>query len=111
EVSGSGEGGIVTRDDVEAYAAGDQAHTPAVVGASAGGSLRREGERETREPVKGVRKMMAQAMVGSAFGAPHVTEWVTVDVTRTMELVADLKKDRQFRDVKVTPMLVLAKAM
>ena len=111
EVDGSGEGGIVTRDDVEAYAAGGQAHTPASAGASAGGAHRRDGERETREPVKGVRKMMAQAMVGSAFGAPHVTEWVTVDVTRTMDLVADLRKDRQFRDVKVTPMLVLAKAM
>ena len=69
------------------------------------------GARETREPIKGVRKMMAQAMSQSAFTSPHVTEWVTVDVTRTMDLVADLRKDRQFRDVKVTPMLVLAKAM
>ena len=50
-------------------------------------------------------------MVGSAFTAPHVTEWITVDVTRTMELVERLKKDREFRDVKVTPLLVLAKAM
>ena len=62
-------------------------------------------------PVKGVRKMTAQAMVTSAFTAPHVTEWVTVDVTATMELVEKLKRDREFRDVKVTPLLVLAKAM
>jgi pyruvate dehydrogenase E2 component (dihydrolipoamide acetyltransferase) len=55
--------------------------------------------------------MTAQAMVGSAFTAPHVTEWVTVDVTATMDLVARLKQDREFRDVKVTPLLVLAKAM
>jgi pyruvate dehydrogenase E2 component (dihydrolipoamide acetyltransferase) len=55
--------------------------------------------------------MTAQAMVGSAFTAPHVTEWVTVDVTATMELVDRLKKDREFKDVKVTPLLVLAKAM
>ena len=66
---------------------------------------------ETRVPVKGVRKMTAQAMVASAFTAPHVTEWVTVDVTATMELVERLKKDKEFRDVKVTPLLVLARAM
>ena len=71
----------------------------------------RSGEREKRIPIKGVRKMTAQAMVDSAFTAPHVTEWITVDVTATMELVERLKKDREFKDVKVTPLLVLAKAM
>jgi 2-oxoisovalerate dehydrogenase E2 component (dihydrolipoyl transacylase) len=69
------------------------------------------GERETREPIKGVRKMMASAMVSSAFSAPHVTEWVTVDVTRTMEFVDRLKARREFRDVKVSPLLVLARAV
>ena len=72
---------------------------------------RRPGQRETREPIKGVRKMMAGAMVGSAFTAPHVTEWVTVDVTATVELVERLKQRREFRDVKVSPLLVLAKAV
>src|SRR5699024_8224851 len=67
-------------------------------------------ERERREPVKGVRKMMANAMVGSAFSAPHVTEWVTVDVTSTMELVERLKGRRELRDLKVSPLLVLARA-
>ena len=54
--------------------------------------------------------MMGQAMVDSAFTAPHVTEWVTVDVTRTMEFVARLKTRREFKDVKVSPLLVLARA-
>jgi pyruvate dehydrogenase E2 component (dihydrolipoamide acetyltransferase) len=67
--------------------------------------------REVREPIKGVRKMMAQAMVDSAFTAPHVTEWVTVDVTRTMRLVARLQRHRDFRDLKVSPLLVVAKAV
>jgi pyruvate dehydrogenase E2 component (dihydrolipoamide acetyltransferase) len=67
-------------------------------------------ERERREPIKGVRKMMGQAMVDSAFSAPHVTEWVTIDVTRTMEFVERLKSRREFRDVKVSPLLVLARA-
>ena len=66
---------------------------------------------ESRVPIKGVRKMTAQAMVSSAFTAPHVTEWVTIDVTRTMELVERLKTDRAFRDVKVSPLLLVAKAL
>jgi pyruvate dehydrogenase E2 component (dihydrolipoamide acetyltransferase) len=66
---------------------------------------------DRREPVKGVRKMMAQAMVDSAFTIPHVTEWVTVDVTRTMRLVERLRSDRAFADVKVSPLLVLARAV
>jgi len=71
----------------------------------------RPGERETRIPVKGVRKMTAQAMSASAFTAPHVTEFITVDVTRTMKLVDRLREDREFRDVKVTPLLIVAKAL
>jgi pyruvate dehydrogenase E2 component (dihydrolipoamide acetyltransferase) len=113
EVAGTGDGGVVTRADVEGYATAGSAHT-APSAAPATGAVARAtapGERETREPIKGVRKMMAQAMVGSAFGAPHVTEWITVDVTKTMELVESLKKDKAFREVKVTPMLVLAKAI
>ena len=66
--------------------------------------------RETREPVKGVRKMMAQAMVTSAFTAPHVTEWITVDATRTVDFVERLRTHRDFRDLRVSPLLVLAKA-
>ena len=117
-VPGTGEGGIVTREDVQSYADGA---TPAAVSpAASGGSTAApgalhtapRGERgETRIPIKGVRKVTAQAMVDSAFTAPHVTEWITVDVTATMDLVADLKQDREFRDAKVTPLLVLAKAM
>ncbi|MGI8948019.1 MAG: dihydrolipoamide acetyltransferase family protein [Ornithinimicrobium sp.] len=74
-------------------------------------SFDRSGERETRTPVKGVRKMTAQAMTGSAFSAPHVSEFVTLDMTATMELVERLKADREFRDLKVSPLLILAKAL
>jgi 2-oxoisovalerate dehydrogenase E2 component (dihydrolipoyl transacylase) len=124
-VAGSGEGGIISRSDVDAHAsgAGNAAigvSPVAPFGATGGAAgqaayqapvFTRGGERETRIPIKGVRKMTAQAMVGSAFTAPHVTEWVTIDATATMELVDRLKKDREFKDVKVTPLLVLAKAM
>jgi 2-oxoisovalerate dehydrogenase E2 component (dihydrolipoyl transacylase) len=100
----TGPEGIVTREDVQAAASGAVASATSTTRPSSGG------ERETREPIKGVRKMMAQAMVDSAFTAPHVTEWITVDATRTMRLVERLRSHRDFRDVKVSPLLVLAKA-
>lgn len=71
----------------------------------------RTGPRETRVPVKGVRKMTANAMVESAFSAPHVTEFITVDASATMDLVERLKGEQEFRDLLVSPLLVLAKAL
>lgn len=99
------EDGVISRADVEAFVAGGGSSATAAPVVSS------DDVRETRIPIKGVRKMTAQAMVGSAFTAPHVTEFVTIDMTRTMELVERLKGDRDFRDLKVTPLLVLAKAL
>jgi 2-oxoisovalerate dehydrogenase E2 component (dihydrolipoyl transacylase) len=67
--------------------------------------------REERIPVKGVRKAIATAMVQSAFTAPHVSIFVDVDATRTMEYVKRLKASTDFAGVKVTPLLIMAKAM
>ncbi|MCW2758811.1 MAG: 2-oxo acid dehydrogenase subunit, partial [Nocardioidaceae bacterium] len=69
------------------------------------------GARETREPIKGVRKMMGQAMVDSAFTAPHVTEWITVDVTPAMELLGRLRGRREFAGIRLSPLLLLARAV
>lgn len=112
-VTPTGEGGVITREDVHAAAtpapapAPVQAEAPAPVVAPAPSVT----ARETRIPVKGVRKAIAQAMVGSAFTAPHVTEFVTVDVTRTMKLVAELKEDKDMAGVRVNPLLIIAKAL
>jgi pyruvate dehydrogenase E2 component (dihydrolipoamide acetyltransferase) len=111
DVTATGPGGVVTRADVEAAAAGPVESRDASPVPAAATVTSHIGERETRIPVKGVRKMTAQAMVASAFTAPHVTEWLTVDVTRTVELVERLREHRDFRDVRVSPLLVLAKAM
>jgi 2-oxoisovalerate dehydrogenase E2 component (dihydrolipoyl transacylase) len=67
--------------------------------------------RETRLPVKGVRKTIAAAMTRSAFTAPHVTEWLAVDVTETMGLVRLLRADPRWSGVRVNPMLFVAKAL
>jgi 2-oxoisovalerate dehydrogenase E2 component (dihydrolipoyl transacylase) len=106
-LTGSGPEGAVTRDDVRA--ASTTSSGPDVAPSSP--QAARPGERETRQPIKGVRKMMGQAMVGSAFSIPHVTEWVTLDATRTMEFLERLRTRREFRDVKVSPLLVLARAI
>ncbi len=68
-------------------------------------------DREEHIPVKGVRKAIAQAMVSSAFSAPHVSLFVDVDATRTMEFVKRLKASTDFAGVRVSPMLIMAKAM
>jgi pyruvate dehydrogenase E2 component (dihydrolipoamide acetyltransferase) len=68
-------------------------------------------DREDRIPVKGVRKAIANAMVSSAFSAPHVSLFVDVDATRTMEFVKRLKNSTDFAGVKVSPLLIMAKAM
>ena len=110
-LTGTGPQGTVTREDVQAAtSAATSVVEPVETTSRAAAPARATGEREWREPIKGVRKMMGQAMVDSAFTAPHVTEWVTVDVTRTMDFVERLKQRREFRDVKVSPLLVLARA-
>lgn len=102
QVTATGPGGIITRADVEN-------HTTATAPAQAAPVVSAQGD--TRIPIKGVVKVMAQAMVSSAFTAPHVTEWITVDVSATMDLVERLKKDKAFRDLRVSPLLIVAKAV
>ncbi|SDB90892.1 pyruvate dehydrogenase E2 component (dihydrolipoamide acetyltransferase) [Sanguibacter gelidistatuariae] len=114
-VHATGPGGIVTREDVLAYSAQAQPRALATYVDDdapwlATGQVSSDG-RQTRVPVKSVRKRTAEAMVASAFTAPHVTVFHTVDVTKTMRLVARLREDREFTDVRVTPLLITAKAL
>lgn len=114
-VTPSGPGGVVTREDVEQHAA---ATAPRALATYEGddqpwlesGYSTPDG-RSTRVPVKSVRKRTAEAMVRSAFTAPHVTVFQTVDVTETMNLIGRLKQDKNFADIRVTPLLLVAKAL
>ncbi|MFJ9904522.1 dihydrolipoamide acetyltransferase family protein [Streptomyces sp. NPDC101152] len=115
-VTPSGPDGIITREDVHAAVAPPpQTPEPAVETPSAPVATAPvptyDAGRETRVPIKGVRKATAQAMIGSAFTAPHVTEFVTVDVTRTLKLVEELKQDKEFAGLRVNPLLLTAKAL
>ncbi|MEU1393266.1 MULTISPECIES: dihydrolipoamide acetyltransferase family protein [unclassified Nonomuraea] len=104
-LTGTGPQGSITRDDVHAAAQGGLQAAPEPVRQG------RPQRREERVPVKGVRKMTAQAMVASAFTAPHVTEFLQVDVTETMEAVRRLRALPDFAEVKVSPLLLVCRAL
>jgi 2-oxoisovalerate dehydrogenase E2 component (dihydrolipoyl transacylase) len=103
-VTATGERGEVTRDDVMRHAGQASVfrniQTPEWPPA-----------REDRIPFKGVRKAIAAAMVTSAFSAPHVSVFVDIDASRTMEFVKRLKASPDFAGVRVSPLLIMAKAM
>jgi len=113
---------VITRHDVDAYAerVGAASHAdPAGGGAQASADTMPmfppttdgTGRRETRMPIRGVRKHTAAAMVQSAFTAPHVTVFHTVDVTATMDLLASLRDDRALVGQKIGPLAVIAKVV
>ncbi|MFC3453176.1 dihydrolipoamide acetyltransferase family protein [Amycolatopsis speibonae] len=107
-LTGTADGGVITRDDVHAAANGSTAPTTVQSVVDSGYD---PATRERRVPVKGVRKATAAAMVQSAYTAPHVTEFLTIDVTPMMEFREKLKKSREFAGVKVTPLTFAAKAV
>ena len=111
-LAGSGEKGLITRHDVVSFA-GDQEPKADTAQEGAPWSTQHYGEtaQEVRTPIKGVRKFMAQAMVQSAFTAPHVTEFLTVDVTAGMDFLAKLRSQKDFSGLKLTPLTLAAKAV
>lgn len=104
-------GDVITRADVEAFAGLRDSSVVEERGTSVSKPQQPIALEDQRIPIKGVRKMTAEAMVSSAFTAPHVTEWVTLDVSKTMELVAQLKRDDRFAGVRVSPLLIVARAV
>lgn len=105
----SGPQGTITRRDVE-----DARSALSLAGGATGSAaapLTPAIGREERVPIKGVRKATAAAMVASAFTAPHVTEWITLDVSATMDLRATVTRDREFAGIPISPLVLVAKAV
>ncbi|MFC7625943.1 dihydrolipoamide acetyltransferase family protein [Microlunatus sp. GCM10028923] len=112
-INGTGEGGVITRADVE-QAATTTSPEPVEGQAtddSQFGWYAYAPVLEERIPIKGVRKATAAAVTASAFTAPHVSEWLTCDVTATMELLDRLKQRRDLGEVRWTPLVLVAKAV
>ncbi len=100
-VTPTGADGVITRADV--LGASPTGQAAGRVAASTG--------RDDRQPVRGVQRAMADAMVRSAFTAPHVTEWVEVDVSRTLDLVTRLRANGAYEGIRVTPLTIVAAAV
>lgn len=118
DVTPSGADGEVTRDDVVKHA--EQASVFRNIETPAWGAVREEKlpvkpqvdeGRSESIPVKGVRKATSSAMVQSAYSAPHVTVWKEIDATRTMELVKRLKASPDYADIRISPLLIMARAV
>ncbi|PWC07230.1 dihydrolipoamide acetyltransferase family protein [Mycetocola zhujimingii] len=124
-VTGTGETGLITREDIE-RAAGqvtasvtapqENAREDVAEGADVDGrdlalSAARGRRADVRVPIRGVRKATAQAMVRSAFTAPHVTEFLTIDVTAGMDLVRSLAETPDFRGKRLSILTLAAKAV
>jgi 2-oxoisovalerate dehydrogenase E2 component (dihydrolipoyl transacylase) len=105
-LAGSGPNGVITRADVELAAQPESSNGHATLAPPVW-----DASRERRVPIKGVRKHTAAAMVASAFTAPHVTEFMSVDVTEMMRLRDQVAASREFAGLKVTPLLFVAKAL
>jgi 2-oxoisovalerate dehydrogenase E2 component (dihydrolipoyl transacylase) len=117
-VAGTGHDGIITRADVEAALSagprvGRPIAAPAIGSRFVGHDLApwATGPKEERLPVRGVLRAMAEAMVESAFTAPHAAAWVRVDATGTMELLASLKTRPSLSGVRLSPLTIIALAL
>jgi len=106
-LTGSGPAGTITREDVEAAVSGPAAGSAAPAQAA---RLVLAGDEE-RIPIRGVRKHTALAVASSAFTAPHVTEFLQIDVTETMSAVQRLRELPEFEGWRPSPLLLVAKAL
>ncbi|QCU79457.1 2-oxo acid dehydrogenase subunit E2 [Citricoccus sp. SGAir0253] len=115
-VPGTGPGGVVTREDVTRAAEAARPASGPGAGTTAGpaapGAARTLGgrPRTEEEPIRSVRRATAAAMTASAFTAPHVTEFLTVDATASLELLEGLRQDRRFHGLRLTPLTLVARA-
>ncbi len=109
-LAGTGPDGSISRDDVQlaASGAGPSGRVPVTGSVSPAAGA---GAREERIPIRGVRKHTAAAMSASAFTAPHVTEFLQIDITETMTATARLRALADFADVRVSPLLLVARAL
>jgi 2-oxoisovalerate dehydrogenase E2 component (dihydrolipoyl transacylase) len=105
DVTGNGPGGIITREDLAAHLAAPLA------GSTSTSPTPDPSSRETRAPVRGVQKHMAEAMTRSVATAPQASVFLTIDATRTVDLVERLRENRRFEGLRVTPLAVVARAV
>ena len=121
-VAGTGRDGLITRNDVERALAGEPVASPRPSAPVTGPMTTSRfvgrdiepwstGPKEERIPVRGVLRTMSEAMVQSAFSAPHAAVWVRLDATKTMDLLAALKQRPILSNVRLSPLAIVAMAL
>ena len=108
---GTGKDGRITREDVDGALGTDQPAAAAARGAEVPAARVPRERTSERIPVRGTRRQTAAAMTASAFSIPHVTEFLTVDATRLMELRDRLRALPAAAELRLTPLAVVAKAL
>jgi pyruvate dehydrogenase E2 component (dihydrolipoamide acetyltransferase) len=118
QVKGTGKNGRITREDVDAFLAsgGRAAAAPAEPAAptapAPAAAVSTGGPRpEERVPLKGVRKVIANAMVKSVYTAPHVTIMDEADVSKLVELRQKAKPLAEKKGVKLTYLPFVVKVL
>ena len=110
-LTGSGPGGVITREDVTGASMQPEPVEVRTIMPAESAEARQAPREDVLIPIKGVRKSTADAMVRSAFTSPHVSVWLDCDVTATIQLVERLKARREFADLRVSPLLIVARAV
>jgi 2-oxoisovalerate dehydrogenase E2 component (dihydrolipoyl transacylase) len=104
QVPGSGKKGRVYKEDILAFNEAPQASSAAIVTSSAAGGKR-------VEPIRGIKAVMAKAMVNSVSTIPHFTYCEEIDMTNLIKLRSELKEVYAKQDIKLTMMPFFMKAM
>lgn len=113
KVEGSGDHGRILQQDVDQYLEGGteagqgqeetETRAPAATKTQAG--------EETREKIKGIRKVISKAMVQSKETSPHVTFLDEIEVTDLVAHRKQFKETAAERGVKLTYLPYVAKAL
>ncbi|GAA0379201.1 dihydrolipoamide acetyltransferase family protein [Paenibacillus motobuensis] len=118
QVAGTGKAGKITREDVEAFKNGGAAPAAAPASADAAPAavaaptaVSTAAGEEERVPFKGIRKAISNAMVKSAYTAPHVTIMDEVDVTELVAFRKRMKPVAEKKGIKVTYLPFIVKAL
>jgi pyruvate dehydrogenase E2 component (dihydrolipoamide acetyltransferase) len=119
QVAGTGKAGKITREDVEAFKNGGAAPAPAAsadagqaaAAVAAPTAVSTAAGEEERVPFKGIRKAISNAMVKSAYTAPHVTIMDEVDVTELVAFRKRMKPVAEKKGIKVTYLPFIVKAL
>jgi len=108
EVTGTGKKGRIYKEDIVAFTQADRgvnsASIPTYQVENILGSTK-------VEPIRGIKAMMAKAMVNSVSTIPHFTYCEEIDMTNLIALRKGLKEKYAKQDIKLTMMPFFMKAM